>query len=176
MSLAIGHSPESYASGGCTSAPVELWCALFEESGRAFLLVFGCGTKAEEGSLQRLALGQAGIHSFVHRFERNSCAAIGALPKICFRISSARLIRLAAGTTSLIKPDAPGLLRVDHLTGKNELQGPAFSDQPRQPLRSAAARQQSQFDFRLAEFRGFRQRFEACRPWPSRSRRRVQIR
>ena len=49
--------------------------------------------------------------------------------------------------------DAMGLLRADHLSGKDELQGAAFSDQSRQALRAAAARNESQLDFGLAELR-----------------------
>ena len=79
--------------------------------------------------------------------------AIGALAAIFFRIASARVIRSAAGTTLVDEPDAIGLLRADHLAGQDELQGAALADQPRQPLRSAAARNESQRDFGLAEFR-----------------------
>src|SRR5262249_50074326 len=37
--------------------------------------------------------------------------------------------------------------------GKNQLQSPAFADQSRQALRSAATRKQSQFNFRLTKLR-----------------------
>ena len=45
-------------------------------------------------------------------------------------------------------------LRADHLPGKNELERAALADQPRQTLRAATARNKSELDFRLAEFRG----------------------
>src|SRR5689334_24713514 len=44
--------------------------------------------------------------------------------------------------------DTIGLLSVDHFSGQNELQGPAFADQPRQPLGSAAAWNESKFEDR----------------------------
>ena len=56
------------------------------------------------------------------------------------------------------EPDAIGLLRADHLSGKDELQGATLADQPRQPLRSAAARNEPERDFGLAELRGVRPR------------------
>ena len=56
------------------------------------------------------------------------------------------------------QPDAVGLLRADHLAGQNELQGAALADQPRQPLRAAAARNESELDFGLAELRVLRPR------------------
>src|SRR5262249_51352921 len=51
------------------------------------------------------------------------------------------------------EPDAPGLLRADHPAGQNERKRAALADQPRQPLRAAAAGQQSQLDLGLAELR-----------------------
>ena len=51
------------------------------------------------------------------------------------------------------EPDAVGLLRADHLSGEDELQGAALSDQARQALRAAAARKESELDFGLAELR-----------------------
>ena len=48
-----------------------------------------------------------------------------------------------------------GLLRADHLSGQYELQGAALAHQPRQSLRSAAARKESECDLRLAELRVF---------------------
>src|SRR5262249_27683779 len=51
------------------------------------------------------------------------------------------------------EPDAPGLLRADGLSGQNELERAALSDQAWQPLRAAAAGKQSELDLGLAELR-----------------------
>src|SRR5262249_50584043 len=51
------------------------------------------------------------------------------------------------------KPNAVSLLRAGHRAGQNELKGAASADQPRQPLRAAAAGKQSQLDLALAELR-----------------------
>ena len=60
---------------------------------------------------------------------------------------------LSGGNDLVDQADAIGLLRVDHLAGENQLQGAALSDQPRQALRAAVARNDAELDFRLAELR-----------------------
>ncbi len=66
--------------------------------------------------------------------------AMGALEAILCSIASARVMRSIGRNDLVDEPDAVGLLRADHLSGQNELQGTTLTDQPRQPLRSAATR------------------------------------
>jgi hypothetical protein len=51
--------------------------------------------------------------------------------------------------------DAMDLLRADHLSRQDELEGAALTDQPRQPLRSPTTRKASERNLRLAKFRTF---------------------
>ena len=80
--------------------------------------------------------------------------AIGALAAIFFRIASARAIRFGRRNDLVDEADAIGLLRADHLSGEDQLQRASLADQPRQTLRSAAAGNEPERDFGLAEFRG----------------------
>ena len=130
----------------------EICARAFPGSRRAFLLVLGCGAEAEEGSLERKPSLWL-VSNPLFAASSANLTAIGALAKICFRMASARVIRSAARNDFVDEPDAIGLLRADHLSGQDELQGAALADQPRQPLRSAAARNESQRDFGLAKFR-----------------------
>ena len=82
--------------------------------------------------------------------------AIGALAEICLRIASARVIKFSGWNDFVDQPDAIGLLRANHPSGENQLQGPAFSDQPRQALGAATTRNKFQLDFGLAELRVLR--------------------
>jgi len=52
------------------SPPVELWRPLLEKRLRALFFVLRSGTKREQRSFQRQALGLARFQSFVHRLER----------------------------------------------------------------------------------------------------------
>src|ERR1700679_2792425 len=67
LSLAIGVSKVVMR---ILLAAVELGCALFEEGGRALLLVFGSGAEAKIGRLQQQALLLARLQSLVHSGER----------------------------------------------------------------------------------------------------------
>src|SRR4029453_9355149 len=60
---------------------------------------------------------------------------------------------LVSRETLFYQSYAPGLLGVDHLPGQQQFQRATFSDQSRQPDRSAVTGADSQFHFRLAEFR-----------------------
>ena len=62
-------------------------------------------------------------------------------------------MRSAAADHLIDQAHAIGLLRRDHLAAQDELQGAALADQTRQALGSAAARNESQGDFGLAELR-----------------------
>ena len=130
------------------------WGARFlEEGGRAFLLVLGCGAEAEIGSFEQQAFALARLHPLVRRLEREldgDRSVGGDLLQDCLGARDQ-----IGGRNDLVdQPDAIGLLRADHLSGQNELQGAALADQPRQSLRSAAARNESERDFGLAELRG----------------------
>src|SRR5581483_4614958 len=63
LSFAMLISPETCADS--FSSTLKLRRALFEEGGRALLLVLSCGAKAEVGSFQQQALALACLHSFV---------------------------------------------------------------------------------------------------------------
>src|SRR3954471_11433227 len=69
LSFAIGVSPGSCFCWSC-SAALEPWRALFEESGRTFLLVLGCSTEAKIRSLEQQAFALACLGALVCRFER----------------------------------------------------------------------------------------------------------
>src|SRR5262249_40434888 len=147
LSLAIGVLPNVSAD---SSPSVELGCAFFEEGRRALLLVFRSGAQAEVGGLQREALALARVHPFVDRLERmlDGDRRVGDdLLEDRFRTRD----QVRGRDDFVDEPDAPGLLRADHPTGQNELKRAALSDQPRQPLRAAAAREQSELDLGLAE-------------------------
>ena len=58
-------------------------------------------------------------------------------------MASARAMRSAARNDLVDEADAIGLLGADHVAGQDELQGAALADQPRQTLRSAAARDEA---------------------------------
>ena len=79
--------------------------------------------------------------------------AIGALAAILLQDGFGARDQIGGRNDLVDEPDAIGLLRADHLSGQDELQGAALADQPRQPLRSAAARNESERDFGLAELR-----------------------
>src|SRR5262245_637177 len=66
LSLAIG----SLLIRRVALPPKELRGALFEEGGRAFLLVFRRGAQPEVGGFQRKALALARVQSLVRRVER----------------------------------------------------------------------------------------------------------
>src|SRR5262249_47320565 len=120
------------------SASVKLRCALLEESGRPLLLVLRPGAQPEIGGLQRKALALARVHSPVDRLERmlDSDRRVGGdLVEDRFRTRD----QLGGRNDFVDEPDTPGLLRADHPAGQNELKRAALSDQPRQPLRAAAA-------------------------------------
>src|ERR1700752_199443 len=69
LSFAMGVFPGSCFVGSC-SAALEPRRALFEESGRAFLLVLGCGTEAKVRSLEQQAFALTCLGALVCRFER----------------------------------------------------------------------------------------------------------
>src|SRR5882757_4285551 len=143
----------NYWAGGSSSPAVKLWCALFNEGGGAFLLVLGCGAQAEIRSLEQQALALARLQALVCGLERElhrDRGVGGDLPQD--RLGARNQF---GGRHDLVdEPDPIGFLRADHLAGENELQGAALSHQPRQALRAAAARKQTELDFRLAELRG----------------------
>ena len=121
------------------------------------------------------SLRLARLQSLVHRFERelHRDRSIGK-DLIQDRFGARDQVRCRNDFVD--QADAIGLLRADHFSGENELQRAAFADQPRQTLRSAAARDDSDLHFRLAELRVSRQPFGWCKPSPFRSRRRGRSR
>src|SRR5712691_2464360 len=151
LSLAIGYLPNRRELR--ISSPLELGRALFEEGGRALLLVLGGSAKSEVGSLEQQAFVLARLQPLVHRLERE----LDGDRSIGYDLVQDRFgagDQIGRRNHFVDEPDTKGLLRADHLPGKNELERAALADQPRQTLRSAAARNESQGDLGLAELRG----------------------
>src|SRR5882757_8989153 len=151
LSFAIG-SLLNWSCALAFSPPVELRRSLFKESRRALLLVFGSGAKAEVGRLEQNPLALARLQPFVHSFKRelDSDRGVGS-DLVQDRFGACD--EIGRRNDLVDKPDAMGFLRTDHLAGQYELERPALADQPREPLRSAAARKESERDLRLAELR-----------------------
>src|SRR5271155_785722 len=132
------------------SPAVELRDAFFEESRRAFLFVFRCRAEAEIGSFQQQAFALARLHSLVGGLERklHRDRRIGG---DLFQDRLGSRDELICRNDLVDEPDAVSFLRADHLPRQNELQRAALADQPRQPLRSTAPRDESERDFGLTE-------------------------
>jgi hypothetical protein len=67
------------------------------------VLVFRCGAQAEVGSLEQQAFVLAGLRPLVRRLERE-LDGDGSVGGDFFMMASARVMRSAAGTTSLTSP------------------------------------------------------------------------
>src|SRR3954447_480324 len=70
LSLVMGSPSELPYAGAFSSPSAELWCALFEEGSRAFLLVLGCGAEPEVRGLEQQAFTLARLHPLVCRLKR----------------------------------------------------------------------------------------------------------
>src|SRR5450755_4120828 len=130
------------------SPTAELRCTFLEESGGAFLLVFGGGANAEVGSLQCKAFALAGLQPLVRRLQ----GELHSDRRIGHDLLQNRLgtVNQAGCRNDLVdETDAIGLLRGNRLAGQDQLQRAALSHQPRQALRAAATGQQAQLDFGL---------------------------
>src|SRR6266481_4426103 len=125
-----------------SSSPLESRGALFQEGGRSFLLVLGCGAESEVGGLEQQAIALARLQPLVDRLERQLDGdgrvggdllhdRFGARDKVCCRY---HLIDQA---------DAIGVLRGDHLPTQDELQRATLADQTRQTLGPATTRNES---------------------------------
>src|SRR5713226_9632100 len=151
LSLAIGYLPNRRELR--ISSPLKLGRALFEEGGRALLLVLGCRAKAEVGRLEQQALALARLQPLVRRLERELDGDRGIGGDLLQDDLGAG-DQIGCRNDLVDQPDTIGLQRADHLSGEDELERATLADQPRQPLRSAASGNKSELDFRLAEFRG----------------------
>jgi hypothetical protein len=96
-----------------SSHRLELGRALFEEGGRALLLVVRGGAQAEIGGFECEALALAGVHSLIDRFERQ--------PHRDRRVGHDLLQDLLGARDEIRRrhdfvdePDAVRLLRADH--------------------------------------------------------------
>src|SRR5580704_13969275 len=161
LSLAIG-SLLNRCAWRVASLPAELRRSLLEEGGRALLLVFGAGAEAEVGRFEQKPLALARLQPFVHCFKRefDSDRSVGS-DLVQDRLGACD--EIGRRNTLVDKADAIGLLRADHLSGQYELQGAALAHQPRQSLRSTAARKESECDLRLAELRVFHRDADGAR-------------
>src|SRR5438270_7961696 len=97
-----------------SSSTLKLGCALFEEGGRALLLVLGRCAKAEVGSLQQQALALARIHSFVRCLEREPDGNRSVRSNLLQDGFGAR-DQISRRNDLVNKPNTIGFLRADHL-------------------------------------------------------------
>src|ERR1700733_10773832 len=151
LSSAMVFSPFQFAgSRGGVLPAVKLRDAFFEESRCAFLFVFRCRAEAEIGSFQQQAFALAGLHSLVGGLERelHRDRSIGG---DLFQDRLGARDELIGGNDFVDEPDGIGFLRADHPRREKERQRAALADQPWQPLRSAAPRDESKRDFGLTE-------------------------
>src|SRR6266496_2037724 len=155
LSLVMSLSAQSFVCGTLVSSPLESRRALFEEGVGAFLLVLGCGAEAEVRGLEPRAFALARFEPLVRRLEREldgDRSVGGDLLQDCF---SAR-DQFSRRDDFVDESDTIGLLRGDRLSGQDELQRATLADETRQALCSAAARNESERDFGLAELRTVR--------------------
>src|SRR5262245_4011632 len=119
------------------------------------MLVLRPGRQPEQGRLEREALGLTRLEPLVHGLERvaNGDRSVGedlAEDRLGARDQ-------AGGRDDLVhEADAIRLLGADDSSGEDELKGPALPDEPRQALRAAATRNDSELYLGLAELRGLR--------------------
>src|SRR5947199_882703 len=118
LSPAMFVSPESCAD--LSSSPAELGRALFQEGGRALLLVLGRGAEAEVGRFEQQAFALARLQPLVRRLERELDGDRGVRADLLQDGLSAR-DQLGGRNDLVNEPDAIGLLRADHLAGDNEM-------------------------------------------------------
>src|SRR5580704_13690346 len=152
LSLAMAALPESLCAP-VLSSTVESRRALFEEGGRAFLFVFGSGAEAEIRRFEQQAFALARLQAFVRclqgKLDSDRCVRSDLLQD-----GFGARDQISRRDDFVDEADPIGLLRADHFSGQNELQGAAFADQAWQALRSASARNEPECDFRLTKFRG----------------------
>src|SRR6267142_1708609 len=135
------------------SPALELWRPLLEERRRAFLLVFRPRAEAEVRGLQREAFSLAPFEPLVHGLERERDGQRRVREDLVQHLLRARG-QLRGGNDFVDEADAVGLRGGDGFPGEDELQGPALADQAWEPLRPAAAGEDPELHFRLAELRG----------------------
>src|SRR5882672_3848137 len=136
-----------------SSSPLESRDALFQEGGRSFLLVLGCGAEPEVRGLEQQAIALVRLQALVNRLQRQLDGDRRVGGDLVHDRFGAR-DEIGCRHHLIDQAHAIGVLRRDHLSTQDELQGAALADQTRQALRSAAARNESQGDLGLAEFRG----------------------
>src|SRR6266850_5082118 len=103
-----------------SSPPLEARGALFQEGGRSFLLVLGCGAEAEVGGLEQQAIALACLQPLVHSFQRqldgDRCVGGDLLhDRFGARDEIGRRHHL------IDQANAIGFLRSDHLATQDEL-------------------------------------------------------
>ena len=108
----------------------------------------------EQHRFQIQALRQRHLHAFVHRFHGvlNRERSIGD-DLLRNRLGAGNEFR--GGSDFIHQSDAMRFLRADHFAGEHKLHGDPFADQPRQTLRAAVARNNSQLHLGLTELRVF---------------------
>src|SRR5882757_7452994 len=144
-------SPDMAVLSDSSLSSVELRGALLEEGGRALLLVVGRGAQAEVGGLEQQAFALARVHPLVRRLERelHGDGSVGGDP---LQDGFGAGDEIGRWHDLVDQPDAMSLLGADYLAGQDEPQGTSLAHEARQPLRAAAAGNESQGDLRLAEF------------------------
>src|ERR1700733_597958 len=125
---------------------------LLQKRRSPFLLVFCRATNSKQSSLQKQPLGERHLHPFVdglyrvlprQRSVRNDLGRNRLRPRN----------QLRRRRHFIDQPDAMRFLRRDHLSRQHHLHGKAFAHQPRQPLRPAVPRNNSELHLGLPELR-----------------------
>src|SRR5258708_5362783 len=140
-------SPEkmlSFAMSGLSllqvsSSPLKSRDALFQEGGRSFLLVLGCGAKPEVGGLEQQAIALARLHALVHGLQRQ-LDGDGRVGGDLLHDRFGARDEVDCRHHLIDQAQAIGLLCCNHLSTQDELQGTALADQPRRRLGTAAPR------------------------------------
>src|SRR5438552_1066592 len=154
LSLAIWISPESSRPARFLHRPWNWGTRFSRNADVPSFLSSGASAEAEVGCFEQKALALARLQPFVHCFKRelDSDRSVGS-DLVQDRFGACD--EIGRRNDLVDQPDAMGLLRADHLSGQYELQGAALAHQPRQSLRSAAARKESECNLRLAKLRVF---------------------
>src|SRR5580698_5348173 len=132
--------------------PLKRRRTLLEKRCSPFFLIFGRATKSKQSRFQKQALGQSHLHPLVDRLHR----VLHCQRSIRDDLSRNRLRprnQLRRRSYFIHQPNAIRFLRRDHLPRQHYLHRESLAHQPRQPLRPAISRKNSQLHLRLPQLR-----------------------
>src|SRR5271168_5379612 len=147
LSFVIAVPSESPAA---ISFTLKLGCTFLEEGRGTLLLVFGGSTNAKVGRFQSETFALGGFQPFVDRLQRE-LQGDRRVGEDLFQDRLGSRHEIGRRDNFIDEADAVRFLGGDRLSRKDQLQRSPLADQPRQALRSAAAWQQPQLDFRLSK-------------------------